>query len=46
MNFNHTLVASDHHSRDWKSCPRHEGSSEDEARHIALWESLVGLSAN
>ena len=42
MDLNHTLVTSDHHFRDWKNSPLHEGSEEEEARHIALWNSVVG----
>ena len=42
MELNHTFVTSDHHFRDWKNCSIHEGSEEDEARHIALWNSVVG----
>ena len=42
MDINHTFVTSDHHFRDWKNYPIHEGSVEDEGRHIALWNSVVG----
>ncbi len=42
MDLNHTFVTSDHHFRDWKNCSIHEGSEEDEARHITLWNSVVG----
>ena len=42
IDLNHTFVTSDHHFLDWKNCPLHEGSEEEEARHIALWNSVVG----
>ena len=42
MDINHTFVTSDHHFRDWKNYSIHEGSEEDEARHIALWNRVVG----
>ena len=42
MDLNHTFVTSDHHFRDWKNSPLHKGSEEDDAQHIALWNSVVG----
>ena len=42
IDLNHTFVTSDHHFLDWKNCPLHEGSEEEEAQHIALWNSVVG----
>ena len=42
MDVDHTFVTSDHHFRDWQNCPLHEGTEEDEAQHIALWNSVVG----
>ena len=42
IDLNHTFVTSDHHFRDWKNCPLHEGSEEEESQHIALWNSVVG----
>ena len=42
MDINHMFVTSDHHFLDWKNYPIHEGSAEDETRHIALWNSVVG----
>ena len=42
MDPNKTFVTSDHHFRDWKNSPFHEGTEEDEAQHIALWNSVVG----
>ena len=42
FDLNHTFVTSDHHFRAWKNCLIHENSKEDEARQIALWNSVVG----
>ena len=42
MDFNHTFVTSNHHFCTWKNYPLHEGSEQ----HIALWDGLVGMSAN
>lgn len=39
---NKTFVTSDHHFRDWKNVPFHESTEEEEAQHIALWNSVVG----
>ena len=43
FDLNHTFVTSDHHFRAWKNYPIHGGcTQEDEERHIALWNSVVG----
>ena len=39
---NRTFVTSDHHFCDWKNAPFHESTEEEEAQHIALWNSVVG----
>lgn len=44
ISLNNTFVTSDHHFREWRRpsglfC---ESSKEDEERHIALWNSVVG----
>lgn len=44
IDLNNTFVTSDHHFREWRRsrglfC---ESSKEDEERHIALWNSVVG----
>ena len=39
---NKTFVTSDHHFCDWKNVPFHESTEEEEAQHIALWNSVVG----
>ena len=39
---NHTFVTSDYHFRDWKCSILPENTEEEEKRHIALWNSVVG----
>ena len=41
---NHTFVTSDHHFRDWahRGGVLSESTKEEEAQHVALWNSVVG----